>query len=246
MIFRTNNYKNFNLNTFLILSLIGLILRVWISQFGSNFDFAMWQGNLDLFKKGKSIYEFGNYGYSTPWIYTLYILDSISFPFLENTQFIQNIPGTFYRFKIVLFLSLIDIYIFYLLYKNYSLKIGLLYLINPISIILTGHHNAFNNYAVLFGFLAILNYGKFDERELSLKKIFSILLFGISISIKHILIFFPIWWAFKEKRLINKILIIIIPYLFFIISFTPFLPDDFQNIINLYKINQKKRIRKDK
>ena len=234
MIFRTNNYKNFNLNTFLILSLIGLILRVWISQFGSNFDFAMWQGNLDLFKKGKSIYEFGNYGYSTPWIYTLYILDSISFPFLENTQFIQNIPGTFYRFKIVLFLSLIDIYIFYLLYKNYSLKIGLLYLINPISIILTGHHNAFNNYAILFGFLAILTYGKLDDKEFGLKKIFSIFLFGLSISIKHILIFFPIWWAFKEKRLINKILIIIIPYLFFITTFTPFLPDDFQNII--YKI----------
>ena len=225
-----NKYKNYNLNTFLIFSFIGIILRVWISQFGSNFDFTAWQNNLDIFKEGKSIWHEGLYAYGSPWIYTLYILDSISIPFLENNSFIQNIPGTFYRFKIVIFLSIIDVSIFYLLYKNYSLKIGLLYLINPISIILTGHHNAFNNYAILFGFLAILNYGDLNSKEISFKKIFSIFLFGLSISIKHILIFFPIWWAFKEKKFINKFLIISISYITFIVLFFPFY-EDFQKII---------------
>ena len=227
-----NTYKNYNLNAFLIFSLIGIILRVWISQFGSNFDFAMWQANLDIFKQGKSIWQEGMYAYGSPWIYTLYILDLISIPFVENNSFIQTIPGTFYRFKIVIFLSLIDVSIFYLLYKNYSLKIGLLYLINPISIILTGHHNAFNNYAILFGFLAILYYGDVNSKELTFKKIFSIFLFGLSISIKHILIFFPIWWAFKEKKLINKILILSISYFtFFIFLFIPFLSEDLSKII---------------
>ena len=225
-----NKYKNYNLNTFLIFSFIGIILRVWISQFGSNFDFTAWQNNLDIFKEGKSIWHEGLYAYGSPWIYTLYILDSISIPFLESNSFIQNIPGTFYRFKIVIFLSIIDVSIFYLLYKNYSLKIGLLYLINPISIILTGHHNAFNNYAILFGFLAILNYGDLNSKEISFKKIFSIFLFGLSISIKHILIFFPIWWAFKEKKFINKFLIISISYITFIVLFFPFY-EDFQKII---------------
>ncbi|MDC3207965.1 hypothetical protein OA967_01555 [Candidatus Pelagibacter sp.] len=225
-----NKYRNYNLNTFLIFSFIGIILRVWISQFGSNFDFAMWQINLEIFKEGKSIWHEGMYAYGSPWIYTLSILDSISLHFLENSSFIQNIPGTFYRFKIVIFLSLIDVSIFYLLYKNYSLKIGLLYLINPISIILTGHHNAFNNYAILFGFLAILNYGDLNSKEISFKKIFSIFLFGLSISIKHILIFFPLWWAFKEKKFMNKILIISISYLTFIVLFFPFY-EDFQKII---------------
>ncbi|MDC3006952.1 hypothetical protein OAY86_01165 [Candidatus Pelagibacter sp.] len=225
-----NTYKNFHIRIFLIFSFIGIILRVWISQFGSNFDFAMWQINLDIFKEGKSIWHEGMYAYGSPWIYTLYILDSISLPFLENNSFIQNIPGSFYRFKIVIFLSFIDISIFYLLYKNYSLKIGLLYLINPISIILTGHHNAFNNYAILFGFLAVLNYGDLNSKDLSFKKIFSLFLFGLSISIKHILIFFPIWWAFKEKKIINKILIISISYMTFIVLFIPFY-EDFQKII---------------
>ena len=226
-----NKYKNFNLNLFLLFSLIGIILRVWISQFGSNFDFEVWENNLEIFKQGKSVWSEGLYSYGSPWLYTTYILDSISLPFLENNSFIQSIPGTFYRFKIVIFLSLIDVSIFYLLYKNYSLKVGLIYLINPISIILTGHHNAINNYAILFGFLAILTYGDLNNREITLKKIFSLFLFGLSLSIKHILIFFPIWWAFKEKRLINKILIIIIPYLTFVIFFAPFFSEGFQKII---------------
>ena len=58
-----NTYKNFNLRIFLIFSFIGIILRVWISQFGSNFDFAMWQINLDIFKEGKSIWHEGMYAY---------------------------------------------------------------------------------------------------------------------------------------------------------------------------------------
>lgn len=231
MIIKFLNQKNYKLNLFLLFSLIGISIRVWISQFGSNFDFTMWQINLDLFKQGKSIYEFGNYTYSTPWIYTLYFLDTISSPFVEDISFIKKIPGNFYRFKIIIFLSLIDIYIFYLLYKNYSLKIGLLFILNPISIILTGHHNAFNNYAILFGLLGILNYGKLNK-EINLKKLISIFLFGLSISIKHILLFFPLWWAFKEKKLINKLLVLTIPYLIFIITFAPFLPEDFLNIIN--------------
>ncbi|MDB3888103.1 hypothetical protein N9341_01030 [Candidatus Pelagibacter sp.] len=234
MFLKNYKYKDFNLNIFLLFSFIAIALRVWISQFGSNFDFGQWQNNLELFKQGKSIYEFGNYTYSTPWIYTLYFLDTISFSLIEKNSFIKSIPGTFYRFKIVVFLSLVDVYIFYLLYKNYSLKIGLLYLINPISIILTGHHNAFENYAILFGFLSILMYGNFNVKEISYKKIFSLLLLGFSISIKHILLFLPLWLAFKEKKMINKLLILIIPYTFFIITFTPFLPEDFYNII--YKI----------
>lgn len=235
-----DKYKNHNLRIFLAFSLIGIILRVWVSQFGSNFDFAMWQANLDIFKQGKSIHQEGMYGYGSPWIYTLYILDSISLPFIENNSFVQSIPGTFYRFKIIIFLSLIDVSIFYLLYKNYSLKVGLLYLFNPISIIITGYHNAFDNYAILFGFLAILSYGDLNSREITFKKFFSFFLFGLSISIKHILLLFPIWLAFKEKRLINKILIVVIPYtVFVILLFAPFVPEDFQkqiyNILHLGK-----------
>jgi len=213
---------------FIFFSFIGLILRIWICQFGSNFDFAMWQANLDLFKQGISIYEFGNYSYGTPWICTLFLLDLISFSPIENNLFVQNIPGSFYRIKIILFLSLIDILIFYLLYKKYSLKIGLLFFLNPICIIITGHHNQFSNFALLFGFMSVLF---FEKNKLNYKFFLPLVLMGISLSIKHILIFFPIWWAFKEKKIIKKFLILFIPYLIFILSFLPFLITEVDHIM---------------
>ena len=235
-----NRNEEFNYKIFLSFSLIAILLRIWISQFGSNFDFAMWQANLDIFKQGKSIHQDGMYGYGAPWIYTLYILDLITIPYFENSNFIQNLPGNFYRFKIVVFLSLIDICIFYLLYKKYSLKVGLIYILNPISIILSGHHNHLNNYALLFGFIAVLLYENLNQKKATFKKVFLFILIGFSISIKHILLFFPIWFAFKEKKIKDKILIIIITYFAFIVfTFGPFYPDDFyyqiDNFLNLGK-----------
>tara|TARA_Y100001970_G_scaffold251095_1_gene323509 strand:- start:157 stop:1242 length:1086 start_codon:yes stop_codon:yes gene_type:complete len=200
-------------------------------------DFASWQANLDLFKEGRSIYEFGNYTYATPWIYTLYILDTLSFPALENTKFVQNIPGEFYRIKIVIFLSFIDFLIFLLLFRNYSLKIGLLFFLNPISIIITGHHNQFSQYAILFGFLSILLY---ENKNINKRILISSLLLGISLAVKHILIFFPLWWAFKEKKIINKIIVIVVPYSIFILSFFPFLINEFQYVYENVLINWKR------
>jgi hypothetical protein len=220
--------KNKILSAFILFSLIGLILRIWISQFGSNFDFGVWQLNLNLFKQGISIYEFGNYTYGTPWIYTLFLLDTISLPIVENNNFVQNIPGTFYRIKIIFFLGLVDISIFYLLYKKYSLKVGLLFFLNPICIIITGYHNQINNYALLFGFLSIL---LFEKNKFDYKFFLPLVFLGISLSIKHILIFFPLWLAFKEKKVFKKFLIIFIPYSIFILSFFPYIVTELDHVI---------------
>ena len=236
MIYKNQRF-NYELNLFILFVFVGFFLRVWICQFGSNMDFASWQANLDLFKEGKSIYEFGNYTYATPWIYTLYILDTLSFPALENTKFVQNIPGEFYRIKIVIFLSFIDFLIFLLLFKNYSLKIGLLFFLNPISIIITGHHNQFSQYAILFGFLSILLY---ENKNINKRIFISSLLLGISLAVKHILIFFPLWWAFKEKKIINKIIVIVVPYSIFILSFFPFLINEFQYVYENVLLNWKR------
>tara|TARA_B100001540_G_scaffold307684_1_gene321285 strand:+ start:357 stop:1547 length:1191 start_codon:yes stop_codon:yes gene_type:complete len=236
MVYKNQRF-NYELNLFILFVFVGFFLRVWICQFGSNMDFASWQANLDLFKEGKSIYEFGNYTYATPWIYTLYILDTLSFPVLENTKFVQNIPGEFYRIKIVIFLSFIDFLIFLLLFRNYSLKIGLLFFLNPISIIITGHHNQFSQYAILFGFLSILLY---ENKNINKRILISSLLLGISLAVKHILIFFPLWWAFKEKKIINKIIVIVVPYSIFILSFFPFLINEFQYVYENVLINWKR------
>ena len=139
---------------FILFSFIGFLLRIWVSQFGYNQDFSSWQHNLSLYLQNKSVYEFGNYIYSPIFLYVLSILDYISIPLLENSSFVKNIPGSIFRIKIIIFLSFLDFFIFLTLYKKYSLKIGLLFFLNPICIIITGHHNQFNNFGILFGFFS--------------------------------------------------------------------------------------------
>jgi len=214
---------------FILFSFIGFLLRIWVSQFGYNQDFSSWQNNLSLYLQNKSVYEFGNYIYSPIFLYVLSILDYISIPLLENSSFVKNIPGSIFRIKIIIFLSFLDFFIFLTLYKKYSLKIGLLFFLNPICIIITGHHNQFNNFGILFGFLAVLLY---QRDSTNFKFVLPLIIMGFSLAAKHILIFFPFWWAFKEKLLIKKFFILFIPYSIFILSFWQFLPGDSDNVLN--------------
>jgi hypothetical protein len=45
---------------------------------------------------------------------------------------------------------------------------------------------------------------------------------GLSLMTKHFLIFFPIWIAFKEQRWSRKIMVVVVPYSIFLISFLPY------------------------
>jgi len=211
---------------FFLIAVIGFSIRLVIAQWGFNFDFEMWKGNLLLFQKNKSIYEFGNYTYSPLWINILNILDRFPYP-LDNSYISQIIPGSSFRIKIIFFLSVVDFLIFLLIYQNYSLKTGLLFFFNPISVIITGHHNQFNNLPILLGFYAILLYQNFRSHK---KIIFPLIIFGFSLCAKHILIFFPIWWAIKEREIKNKILILTIPYLIFFLSFYPYIFTEFYHV----------------
>lgn len=217
--------KNNKYIILLLILLVGLLLRLFMAQWGFNFDFEMWKGNLLLFQNNKSIYEFGNYTYAPLWINILNILNN--FPYPSDASFIsQIIPGSSFRVKIIFFLSIIDFLIFLLIYRNYSLKIGLLFFFNPISIIISGHHNQFNNLPILLAFYAILLYEKHKYKKI----ILPLILLGFSICAKHILIFFPLWWAIKEKKLSNKIFILTIPYLIFFLSFYPYIFTEFNNV----------------
>ena len=223
---------NNNYNFYIIINIffIGLFLRFYISQFGSNFDYQMWKMNLDLYKNGDSFYNAGRYNYGPVWINILLLLDKFDLSFLNlNDQF---------RIKIIFFLSFVDFLIFFIIYKKYNLSVGLLFFLNPISIFITGFHNQFDNLAILFGLTGIVLFKKNENFILKEKKNYlSLALIGLSLTTKHLLFFFPIWLAIGQSKIINKFLILFICYGVFLLSFFPYLKD-FDGIIEnvfLYK-----------
>ena len=203
----------------------GLFSRILISQQGYNWDFMSYRLVTDLFQNGEDFYITGRYNYAPIWINILSFLDT-----LPNFNIDSFDP---LRIKVVLFLSFVDLFIFFLLRKEHSFIIAAFFFLNPISIFISGFHNQFDNLAVLVGFIAILIYEKNNK---NFGFYVCSLLLGVSLCVKHILFILPIWLAFKEKKFLRKVLIIFIPYFIFLTSFSFYIPEHFDSIVkNVFK-----------
>lgn len=208
-------------NVYLFVTLfVGIFLRIFISKQGYNYDFSSYRIYTDLFQNGENFYITGRYNYAPLWINILAFLDSL--PSFNLNSFDSL------RIKVVLFLSLIDVFIFLILNKFHSFKIAILFFLSPISIFITGFHNQFDVLAIFIGFLAILIYEK-NAKNFSF--LTCALLLGISLCAKHVLFLLPFWLAFKEKNFVKKIFIIFIPYFIFLLSFWSYIPEHFHSIL---------------
>ena len=205
---------------FWIVIFTGLFSRVLISQQGYNFDFESYRLVTDLFQNGEDFYITGRYNYAPVWIHILNFLDSLPDFNLDSFDPL--------RIKVVLLLSFVDLFIFFLLRREHSFLIATFFFLNPISIFITGFHNQFDNLAVLVGFIAILMYEKNNK---NFGFFICCTLLGLSLCIKHVLFFIPIWLAFKERNFLKKLLIIFIPYMLFLTSFVFYIPEHFDSIL---------------
>ena len=106
-----------------------------------------------------------------------------------------------------------------------------LFFLNPISIIITGDHNQFDNLALLLGLLSTLFIGDDFENALSPKKLIGLLFLGFSLMTKHLLFAFPVWLAVKQKGLLNKAVVIAVPIFVFVLGFIPYWNDGQQGIL---------------
>ena len=221
-----NNYNtsiNKTIIAFLFIGILGFTLRLAFADFGFMYDATGHRMNLDVFIHNGNIYDSGRYNYSPiGWLNITYLLDKI--PFYLSNDF-ESL-----RIKITIFLSIIDFIIFVILRRLYSLKIGSLFYLNPISIYISGFHQQFGNVAILICFIGILIYEKYKNKT---GFYLCSILIGLSLCIKHLMIFFPFWLAFKEKTWKNKILIILIPIFIFFISFINYYNEEsFNKILN--------------
>jgi hypothetical protein len=203
------DFKSKNL-IFLSVVLSGLLLRIFMAKQGHSIDTEHFRFLADYKKYNGHLWEFGSNGYGPIWVHVLYFLDKIYFFSLDEFYSL--------KWKIVIFLSIVDLFIFFLLFKNYSLNIATLFFLNPISIYVTGFHTGFENFAILIGFVAIVCYSKIKN---DLGFVLCLILLGLSIATKHILFLLPLWLAIKEKTWLRKFLMAFIPVAIFLISFLP-------------------------
>lgn len=209
---------------FLTIVFVGFFLRIFVMTLGYNYDFESHLIVGKIVSSGGNVYaETSRYNYGPIFSLCLGL-------FYYLSSFLGN-PSFAYRMFIVCFLTCFDIALSFLLYKKYkSMSIAALFFLNPVSIIITGYHNQFDVLAVFLGYMGCLFANDRDE-SFTKKDMVSILLLSLSITTKHLLLFFPLWILLnktmpKRKRLAYGI----IPVVLFFISFLPYLQNGYRGI----------------
>ena len=193
---------------------LGTVARVLIALRGSNADFKAWFENTKVLRNGGNLYS-GNetYGYGPVWMFILRFADFAQNIFSENRQV--------FRLVIILVLTTFDLMIAIFIAKKFSLAAGLLFFVNPISVIITGFHNQFDNLAVMVGLGAILIFSEAEFGNRQKKLWLGLALIGLSLAVKQVLLFYPIWLFFRSGTLRQRLTRVAVPYVIYLACFTP-------------------------
>lgn len=204
---------------FLFITLtIGVLARFFVMTLGHNYDFDSYKIVGEIVRRGGNVYaETTRYNYAPLFFFIQglgYKIASINTPeYIDLT----------YRVYIISVLTLADVGITSWIYKNFSTKAAILFFLNPISIIITGYHNQFDNIAVFFALLSI-NYVNDESENLTKNDFIAIGFLSLSLITKHILFMFFCWLLFRQKKwtILKKMTYVCAPIMFFLASFFPF------------------------
>ena len=193
---------------FILLAVLSLSGKLLVSAMGHNFDYESYLIVAEIVRKGGNVYaETNRYNYASGWFNVLGALD----------YFFHSC----FRYALIVFLSLADIGIAWFLWRLKKRIASLLFLLSPVALYISGYHNQFDNVAVFFAFASI--YFLTGEKPLSHRNTWiSALFMGLSLVMKHVFLFFPIWFLFRKIDLGKKAVLVFLPYAIFFLSFIPY------------------------
>lgn len=204
----------------LILLCLGFLFRVSLASVNHRSDADGFVINARLFLEGKNIYLYQPYyNYSPLFFYILGFLGKIG-------QFIPAIPT-----KVIIhwFLSFIDIFTAFILIrlagqrKIIIWKTVALFILNPVSIIISGYHGQFDNLAIFFLLLAILLSETTKKSRRFMQNFLIWLILTVGLTVKHTILFpaFSFLVHFSRKTYL-AVFLFTASLLVFLASFLPY------------------------
>ncbi len=188
---------------------VGFILRYAVATFGHNFDFQSYVIVANAVNSGNSPWSTGRYNYGLPWAILISCFERISF---------GNMLA--FRFLIVTTLTVADLVIAYFIYRWAGKWYSYLFFLNPISVIISGYYNQFDNIAICFGLVGV---SLLDRQEDNKRFRLGLVALALSLSVKHNLVLFLLWLAFKERNRWRSIALVVVPSSLFMLQFLPFM-----------------------
>lgn len=218
--------KKYMIEKYILVVAAGILLRFIVMSLGHNYDFQSYLIVGDLRHHGLDVYantERYNYG-------PLFMLFQGLF-YEISTHAVE--VADMYRVLIVSMLTITDIGIMLWLGRHYGKMPAVLFFLNPVSIIITGYHNQFDNMAILLMLLASSFYN--EEKQIRWKDAGFVICMSLSLIMKHIFFVFPVWLLLSRGLpLIKRALYAFVPPSIFLLSFVgPVLknPDNLEGIL---------------
>ena len=192
---------------------LGVVLRFVVMAVGHNYDFQSYLIVGDLLHNGLDVYantERYNYG---P-IFMLF--QGFFYEIATNALDVAMM----YRVLFVSLFTMTDMGIMVWLEKHFGKKVAIIFFLNPVSIIISGYHNQFDNMAILLMLLAISFYN--EEKEIGWRDMLFVVCMALSLTMKHIFFIFPMWLLLtKNLPLMKRALYSFVPPILFLLSFVP-------------------------
>jgi len=214
-------HRAFRLGWLPVVLLIGVTARFWVSRYGSNYDLESYKIVVNLVEQGQNVYAGTfRYNYGPVWFHLLHLLAVLA----------GHDAATF-RNLLIGFLTAADIGIAWVLWRKFSRLAAIYFFLNPVSIIITGYQNQFENVALLLGLWAVIQFGDDVDQPVNRRKYFALILLGLSLMTKHILFAFPLWLAVKQTGRRQKAIVLLVPVAIFLLGFVPYWPAGHAGII---------------
>ncbi len=195
---------------YLGLMAFGFFARLALASLGYNIDMRSWFTVADITAHGGNVYaETPFYNYGPVWFLLLQGLDLLA---LHHHLVL--------RYLVTGVLSLVDFGISCFLCQRVSRWVGVLFFLNPVSIVISGFYSQFDNLAILLGLWSVYLLGDDFDRPLNRRKLCGLLVLGLSLTTKHVLFLFPVWLAIKQKGGWQKIVVLLAPIACFLLSFS--------------------------
>lgn len=211
---------------------LGLGLRLLAARVGHNYDMDSFWIVANILDRGGNVYaQTPRYNYGPVWFTILHAINQLAkiFPSQHTRIFRYGIAGG---------LSLVDVAIFRTLWRRCGRLAAYAFLLNPISIIITGYHGQFDNLALLLGLWAVTLLGDDLDTPLTRRKLWGLIVLGGSLMTKHILFALPLWLAIKQRGWLDKVVVLALPVAVFGAGFLPFWANSQGGIVHnvlLYK-----------
>jgi len=178
---------------------LGTMARLWAQTLPGNWDFGQWNSVSASALAGLDPYEVNGYNYTPIWLGILTVFKTLS---ADETTF---------RLLISFLMIAIDTWIAWMLVRRGYALAAYVFLLSPIAIAISGHHQQIDGLAVALALAALLLMGKGTPERITRFDIQAVLLLGLSLSVKQVFLVLPLWLAMRSGSFHRRLLYLVVP-----------------------------------